>query len=171
MAKSLKIGALVFASIYLMLAIGVPIYQIHCRASGETRTNLLIEVDSCEGICSPADANDSCHCCCSCGGDEHKHSQAPLAIAQHGCDETTISLLKFNGEQDKPLSQLQKYLHPKTLDVWMPYCTLNVIDFGERAPAEVFDVGHPIRSWTHVFDTSNQALNFICQRKEPLSVA
>ncbi|MFT3739481.1 MAG: hypothetical protein QM786_12045 [Breznakibacter sp.] len=168
MSRMFQTGVLLFASVYMVLAIGMPIYQIHCRTSGETRTNLLVQFDSCESMCAPTGQHEQPDCCSCHHPNEHSRESGQY---NQDCNETKVGILKYNGLQDRPTTLQHKYLQPQAVDLWVDLSHFPITNILCRDLKTIRDVGRPVGSLVQFFASSNQFLNFICQRKESLSVA
>jgi len=83
-----KILILTFTAFYLFLAVGVLVFEIFCKCSGELSISLFVESATCEGN---GIQNDDC---CS---SENDCKNCDTAQSQHscGCDSPTISYLKL----------------------------------------------------------------------------
>jgi len=151
-----KYISLVLGSLMLLLTMGLPVYQVHCDCSGQTRVSVLVEPLTC--------ADHHNHCC---NTHEHDSSDADhhgtvCFTASHHCDRMDTRVVFFDELQESvaPSSIVVNKILP-VIPALLPY--LKVVT--EMSALTDFNVS--FGESPRLVVSPRDFLNIICQRKIP----
>jgi hypothetical protein len=148
-----------WAIFYMVLVIGVPVYQIHCHCIDSYKVSLLVSPEA----CSTSPHENHCHH----DADQHQH-HADCNTPQTPCDHGSLVYLQLNEHQEITSSTLS--VTPKTIDI--PFLWMQILaDFNlPSSPRLVSDLFPDNNNYIPITVQlpGCQYLHFICQLKVPL---
>lgn len=152
------------ATLYALITIGVPVYQLHCACTGQSETLVLLSskvfVDDIHASTDLCCANDGQNCC-----ENHEQSCGATCDHHHNCDKGEVKYIVFQMNTEPIVSANSIQLSPKAVELFfaaIPHVTLNASL--DATANNLFNVGfseHP----PLLFASTPDLLNFICQRK------
>jgi hypothetical protein len=166
MARVLHILSVVWAIYFLMLNIGVPVYQVHCNCTDSKQTSVLLAPESCADKHFGETVCDSC--CHSCEGLE-SIGCCQLIHPDNPCDDTQINYLLFEVPQEPLVVISQFKAEPVEIDL-IASVLVNTMMWLVRDESFSQSLNRPVNHVPlGIYNTSSEYLSFICQRKLPLS--
>lgn len=165
MERHLRKISLALATLYALLAVGVPVYLVHCACSGQTQTTLLIEATTC------CDVDPELQLACGEGdGCQYCSGATPTCKSgcddKHGCKNGRMHYLVFKSTSEPLVVDNKLNLYPKILELVGAHLSDNDLldrlshsDLHDASRGGFVEIAPPLIQSSHKF------LSFICQRK------
>jgi hypothetical protein len=156
--------AIIMATLYALVTVGVPVYQMHCACTGQSSISVMLA----SGSFVDAPHDDSHHCCAnaptSCC-DQNETACGEACGHQHNCDKGEVKYIVFQSNTEPILSSPSVLQPAKVLDLVfavLPNLGASVLRdaLAARTLNNVLTEHPPL-----LFTSSPEFINFICQRK------